>query len=621
MNALERGLDRLLAMPSPATDALEEALLREAVEALRARPYFGAGLVDEGDDHALLLEATASVRLFVLHHFVTPLERDEATTRAALRLVEALEAREDALARQAPAPLALRHEVLRYLHPRPLARNLEGLRELLARVEAMPERRGIFHFLRDKAHQHLQFYRLFFRAKAYLARTRRIREKLPPRVRALPVALETFSAVEQMGPIVDNFVFDGLGKPASDPAVAIADFGFLYMQMADELVDSILHHAGYERTITLVRRLALSPEGRAAFVPFMHVEAADLHEVGLTFDSPNEKYRTTLGEMILALRELREVIEREIERVDDAEGVRRELSAFFHHCFSTFLDELEFLRSRPDARLDKLPLGETLFHFYRKNNLVMMRWLGLRARLRGIDPRIPEKRIRAFGYVLATFQVFDDLKDLAVDLEKQPNYALQIAASHHPHELARAEARFSSHREALRVRDIPWVNLRMPGTVLTCFRLVKLIARSHFSWFEDYVIDLRWRRNWLVRRGNFNPGEARGHLLEEALGEGRRLPLPALARAVLRELSVLHRDASHDELLAYVFDVLAFERRPALCLAALPNLHRVYRILNLSMRMAPEEKARIVRKILEIAPEEVLAVEPLPRDNPGLHET
>src|SRR5690606_19465151 len=112
-----------------------------------------------------------------------------------------------------------------------------------------------------------------------------------------------------------------------------------------------------------------------------------------------------------------------------------------------------------------------------------------------------------------TFQIFDDLKDLAVDLGKQPNYALQIASSTYPHELARAEDRFKGRSEGLRVADIPWVNLKMPATTLACFRLVKLIARAHFSWFEDYVVDLRWRRNWLVRRGNFNPGAPRPHLL------------------------------------------------------------------------------------------------------------
>jgi hypothetical protein len=622
--AIDEALERFLALPSLAENDLEATLLREAVETLRARPYVSAGLTDEDDERALLLEATASVRLVVLHQYVTPLERDEATTQAALRLVSALESREDELVAGASSGLALRHETLRFLHPRPLERSLDGLPRLLRRWEETPRRRGVFDWLKRKAHQHAQFYRLFFRASAYLERGRRIRAKLPARIVAMPVALETFRAVEQMGPIVDNFVFDGKGKRAADASVAVADYGFLYMQMADEIVDTILHRAGPERTLAFARRLYLEPARRRDFVPLMHLDEDDLRTVDLDFESHDEKYRTTLGEMVLALRDLRALLESELGELEAPlrSAAREELSAFFHHCFSTFLDEIELLRSRPSARLDHLPLGETLYHFYRKNNLVMMRWLGLRALLRGLDPERPAARIRAFGYVLATFQVFDDLKDLAVDLGKQPNYALQIAASSHPHEFARAESRFAARGEALGVGDIPWVNLRMPGTVLACFRLVKLIARAQFSWFEDYVVDLRWRRNWLVRGGNFNRAEARSHLLEEALtGSTRRMPLPELARAVTDELASLHREASHDEILAYAFDVLAFERRFALCLAALPNVHRVYRILNLSMRMSPREKAQVMRKVLKSVPEASPVVAELPRDNPGLGET
>lgn len=616
-----RALERFDALPVVAEGERESALLGEARELLRARPYLAAGIATGDDERELALEATASLRLIVLHHFATPLERGEATADAALRLAEALEAREDALAREAPSALALHHEALRFLHPRPSPRSVEGLPGLLRRLDALPRPRGLLAFLRAKAHQHLQFYRLFFGAPRYAARARRIREKLPRTITALPVALETFGAVEQMGPIVDNFVFDGRGSREPQDAVGVADYGFLYMQIADEIVDSILHHAGPERTLALITRRFMGEDARRAFVPLMDLGEDDLREVGLSSRSLNQKYRATLGELILSLGELRALLEGELDALEPVrrEEVRAELSAFFHHCFSTFLDELELLRSRPGARLDRLPLGETLFHFYRKNNLVMMRWLGLRALLLGIDPAEPAARIRAFGYVLSTFQIFDDLKDLAVDLGKQPNYALQIAASAHPRELSRAERSFEGRSDALRVADIPWVNLEMPGTVLACLRLVRLVSRARFSWFEDYVVDLRWRRNWLVRRGNFNDDDAaEGHLEAVLTGRRRRLRLPELARAVIAELTPLRHEASEDELLAYAFDVLAFERRAALCVAALPNLRRVYRILNLSVVMAPIEKAEVMRKVLRSAP--APALESLPRDNPRLGE-
>ena len=62
----------------------------------------------------------------------------------------------------------------------------------------------------------------------------------------------------------------------------------------------------------------------------------------------------------------------------------------------------------PDA------VADVQWHFYRKNNLVMMRWMALRARLLGLDPAEHVAAIQRWGDVLATFQIFDDRRIILV---------------------------------------------------------------------------------------------------------------------------------------------------------------------------------------------------------------
>ena len=68
-----------------------------------------------------------------------------------------------------------------------------------------------------------------------------------------------------------------------------------------------------------------------------------------------------------------------------------------------------------------------------------------------------------------------------------------------------------------------------------------------------------------------------------------------------------------DEYLAYVLEVLAYERPWPLYLAALPNVRRAYRFLTMRMRMSAAEKAEMLERLLARRPARLaLAIEGLP---------
>lgn len=595
-----------------AGDEHERGLLREALEALAESPALSSPFLEEGALERDEREALESVRLYLIHLGLSADgcgERHEASQRLIVSLDHLLRELADG-AEEPPSGLGgLRAGTLRLLHPSPSLlsddecddRWINALTSIHRRWETSRREERFFAWLKRKAIQHLLFYRLFFFAFFYWTRRRRIHRLLPQSIKELPVALETFSAVEEMSPVVDNFLFKGKGKRVGDLSIAISEFGFLYMQMADELVDSILQMVGVEATQQLISRF----EGRDEFIPLEGLDESDLKSVGLSFSTKNAKYKTTLGEMILALRELRALIDERARLEPNEAEVRRALRRFFQHCFATFIDELSMMggmaKSGSSRSLDELPPTRTLFHFFRKNNLVMIRWLELRALLRGLDPRTLSDELRAFGYLLSSFQIFDDLKDLSVDRHHQPNYAIGIAATYFPEELKALDAHLGGARRPIARDEIPRLNLIMQKTILSLLRLARIAGKISFSWLESYVTDLRWRRNWLSREKNFNPEGERRYSIEAELGLPEDAPLSALIPALYARLEGLGELANEDERLAYAFDLLAFDRRSTLARAALPNLLLAYRIIHLSLFIPDRIKARLLRKILSRA--------------------
>lgn len=582
-------------MTLPCFDQDELAILRDLDTTLNRHPYMRADL-GARDAASKELEAVVSARLAWLHTHGMPAEHGKGAS-----LLDKLRGREKELAlaitgRRGSEETALRYETSLLLHPDPRIRHDGGtvstrLTEAVERWERLRSKTPGREVLAQKCRQSLDFFRHGAMLPFYWTRRRRIRACLPPALLARPALRRTFFAIEQVGPLVDNFAFRGAGGIPRSTAVALADVAFLYMQLADELLDELaVATGGHDAAGRLVRSLYREC---ADDRPLRELSLAHVRSIGVDPDGHRTKFDLTLSELFHVLDELGQSIDSLLFEAEPA--VVGATHLFLHHCFQTYLDEVALCETACGGRADRMRLQDAAWHFYRKNNLVMMLWLDLRARLLGLDPADHADAIRRWGYLLASFQIFDDLKDVAMDLGRQPSYALQIAANDFPPEFAWIEARFGSRRAPVSRDEVPEVSIHARKTVQQCMRWSRLIALAHFDNVLLYAWDQRWRKSWTERRNSFNPGD-----------EARSDAGPhAVDRLVCALQSMRHDDASFvldDEQLAFALDAAAYEGSWQIYLALFPNLRAMYRFATLRMWMTAEEKARAARRLLRRFP-------------------
>ena len=581
----------LASITMPSFEPHERLVLRRIEGVLARHPYMRVDL-GSGGSLAHELEGVLSARLALLH---TEGPSNARALRAKLRVWEAQlgDAVRDELGSE---EVRLRYETALLLHPEPeCADGDERTAAEVARItrqwEELRGSRSLKSILAEKAAQSRDFFRHGAILPVYWLRRRRIRKLVPSVVLDNPRLRETFSAIEQIGPLVDNFAFKGASASPVSTAVAIADVAFLYMQLADEFLDELAAAVGgHDAAGELLRSLYRDDTAER---PLRDLSLSHLRKLGIWPDAHRTKFGITLSELFDALDQVAATIDSLF--ADSNRETVNATNLFLHHCFQTYLDEAELCCSAREHRADRMRVQDTAWHFYRKNNMVMMLWLDLRARLLGLDPAKYTEEIRRWGHLLASFQIFDDLKDIALDLGQQPSYPLQIAANDFPTEFAWLDARFGTRRAPISRDEVPEINLRASGTVQQCMRWSRLIALAHFDNTLLYAWDQRWRKSWTRRRGSFNPhgskiGQARGHAVDR------------LVRALVATRVTDATSSVGEEQLAFALDASAYEGSWQIYLALFPNIRTMYRFATLRMWMTAEEKARAARQLLRRYP-------------------
>ncbi len=576
------------------TDAEREALRR--IEGILARhPYMRADLGGSGP-LARALEEVMSARLALLHTEGSGSESGElAILLGKLRDWEAgllCELEEDADSDGA----LLRYETTRLLHPEPAPDSSpDPASSALAHVTREWERaraaRPFKALLAEKLQQNRDFVRHGVMLPLYWWRRRRIRKWVPSTVLDHPALRATYFAIEQVGPLVDNFAFKGAAGVPLGRSVAVADIAFLYMQLADEFLDELAAAAGGHAPVgRLVHSLYRSDTSAR---PLPDLSLSQIEAIGVDPRACSTKFDISLASLFAVLEELGGTIDALL--ADAKAPIIHSANLFLHHCFQTYLDEIDLRASAPDARADSIPLRDAAWHFYRKNNMVMMLWLDLRARLLGLQPDGHASAIRRWGYLLATFQIFDDLKDIALDLGKQPSYPLQIAANDFPDERTWLEHRFAERRAPVTRDEVVEVSFSASRTVRQCMAWSRLMALSQFDNALLYACDQRWRKSWTERRGSFNPGPRRA--------PGVRLhAVDRLVRALVAMRDQDEDATVDDERLAFALDAAAYDGASHIYLALFPNLRAMYRFATLRMWMSVDEKAGAARQLLRRYP-------------------
>ena len=584
----------LTSITMPPFDEEERAVLRRIEEVLARHPYMRAELRGLGPI-ANSLEDVLSTRLALLHTEGRAVSDESAALLCKLGRWEAQLA-EAVVDEEGSGGARLRYETTLLLHPEPSSLDERGIaaadvRNAISGWEQLRDGRSPRTIRSERLQQNRDFFRHGATLPFYWMRRRRIRRLLPSVVLDLPALRETLFAIEQIGPIADNFAFKGMGGGRRSTSVALADAAFLYMQLADEFLDELAAAAGgHDAAGRLVQSVYHDDTSER---PLRDLSLAHLRKAGIDPDAHATKFGMPLSTLFEALDDLAVTIDTFLANEDDA--IVHATHLFLHHCFQTYLDEAELCGVASGGRTDQLRLQDTAWHFYRKNNMVMMLWLDLRARLLGLEPARHVTMIRRWGYLLSAFQIFDDLKDLALDLGKQPSYPLQIAANDFPEEFAWLEQRFKGGRLPVTRDEVPEVSLRASGTVQQCMRWSRLIALAHFDNALLYAWDQRWRKSWTRRRHSFNP---RGNSNTPA----RVHAVDRLVRALLATRGSDPAPMVDDEQLAYALDASAYEGSWQIYLALFPNIRAIYRFATLRMWMTAAEKAQAARQLLRRYP-------------------
>ena len=584
----------LASIHTPSFDREEHVVLLRIEGVLARHPYMRMELGASGPI-ATCLEDVLSTRLALLHTEGAPAVGMRATLLRKLRGWEAQLAH--AITDESGSSEArLRYETTLLLHPEPDSTATRdtiaaGLGRAVGSWEHLRENQPVGAVRTRRVRQNRDFFRHGAALPFYWARRGRIRKLIPRVIFDHPALRETLFAIEQIGPLVDNFAFRGAGVFRSGTSVALADVAFLYMQLADEFLDELAAAAGGHDTagglVESVYRYDTSER------PLRDLSLVHLRNAGIDPDAHTTKFKITLSVLFSALDQLASTMDALLAEAEDT--TTRATHLFLHHCFQTYLDEAELCGVAQGRRTDRLQLQATAWHFYRKNNMVMMLWLDLRARLLGLEPAQHAPVIRRWGYLLSAFQIFDDLKDIALDLGKQPNYPLQIAANDFPLEFAWLEQRFEGGRLPITRDEVPEVSLRASGTVLQCMRWSRLIALAHFDNALLYAWDQRWRKSWTRRRRSFNP---RG----DAAPAPRMHAVDRLVRALVATRGNEPTPIVDDERLAYALDASAYEGSWQIYLALFPNVRAIYRFATLRMWMTAAEKAHAARQLLRRYP-------------------
>ncbi len=573
--------------------------LRRLQATLERHPYMRADL-GASDPSARELEEVLSARLAWLHTQGVRCGTEDLSLLAKLRDREAELARQ-MTTREPSGEALLRYETTLLLHPEARTPHAPGtvsarLSNAIEQWERSRQRRTVRSVVADKCRQSLAFFRHGAMLPFYWARRRRIRARLPRSVLAHPALRETFFAIEQIGPIVDNFAFRGATGIPSSTSVTLADVTFLYMQLADEFLDELTAAAGGHQEVGRLVGALYQADGTDR--PLRQLSLEHVRTIGVEPLDHATKFGLTLAELFEVLDELGQSIDVLVLEADRATTDATHL--FLNHCFQTYLDEIELCQETSGCRPDRMRLQDAAWHFYRKNNLVMMLWLELRARLLGLDPAHHADAIRRWGYLLASFQIFDDLKDLAVDLGKQPNYALQIAAHDFPEEFAWIEGRFGARRKQVTRDEVAEVRLEACKTVQQCMSWSRLIALAYFDNVLLYVWDQRWRKSWSRRRNSFNLESTR-----------RKSRVHAVDRLIDALQVIQDRDGVRevdDAQLAFALDAAAYECSWQIHLALFPNVRAMYRFATLQMWMTAAEKGRVAKRLLRRVPRARAAV-------------
>lgn len=433
-------------------------------------------------------------------------------------------------------------------------------------VELLPHERTAVRAasnVNEPAYFYFQIIRYLFLTPIYRAKQWRVR-RLIRKIGVPKEIIRTFSAISQATDVFNNFLFDIGCKDQVLLNFSPTDLCALYIQLSDEFIDNVRNHIAPDECVTLLRTYWLDVFGEAGTLPFSRGIESLFAGANLDLWKIETKYGISCGILLNIVHSLSNEIDKQVQQLGEEYRLLfiEKFRLSIEQAFSTFLEELYFQRciERP-----KHISQAVLEHYGRKTSSVLAAWLELRS----INARIPIETmtcaIRTWARLFFDFQIFDDLKDIKQDYDKQLNL-LQLVANQYHHEARWLEKNIETLCVDGDLHGTLQINLNMAKSVSHLKLFSSVNANYHLPPFLRATQNFRWKKSWLSSFLSFQK-KARAIYIDKAscdidLTDGVSNALAKSALVCIGAALPLYEETGSIELAgAHCLDILALDDR------------------------------------------------------------
>jgi len=312
-----------------------------------------------------------------------------------------------------------------------------------------------------------------------------------------------WDGIDTSSDVLSYYVFRKGIRAALKGQARIAELTFLTIQLGDELIDQLSIQIGVNRMMGIIHddktffSIEYDSWGNRFYVP---TSIEQFEQQGINMDAFNDKFKITYRELLTIIIRILERINQLLLKTIRPQEAAHRIHFCFVHCLSTYYDDLYINECNAAT---KYQLEHTKWYYYKKTNAVLIVWLVLRACLFDLDPIRYRSEIKEWGYLLNNLQIYDDLKDMKVDFDFQPNLAHIVAYQHFPSEFEWFTQHRDGFKENIRIDEIIQIGLEMPATIANVMIIARKEAVVNLRSFTLLMANYCWKRNWSQSFMNF----------------------------------------------------------------------------------------------------------------------
>jgi hypothetical protein len=366
----------------------------------------------------------------------------------------------------------------------------------------------------------------------------------------------------------------------------LADLTCLALLFGDEFIDGICQHLGKQNVRQVLKT------GQHQFYLQIARQKNDLPALQYAFDlyellpeeiwaQHNEKYRITYAQFYELLKELLELMNRQLEKLKSAVAwtTAAKIKEACDTCFDTFLHDVHDV----PVQLGYCS-GRPIINWHeKKNRCIQKKLLELRATLLQQNLANADSAVAGWLDIITTMQVYDDMQDSRQDALYQDNLLLAFASARFPQELEW----FHQHRQKF-YDDAYWrllVSQHMPGSVYCCMRFTKDCMMKNMNWVQKKICNYIWKQNW------FRPGKSWEKIKKENLNE-------RFSHLMQKTRTVRNLTGSETEWKAFTLESAFHDRRLRQFILSEAGWRNRYFLYFNFLQYSSAQKAKLADKIL-----------------------